>query len=220
MIGDSTSLFGGMPDAISVMEQERPLTSSTTAEAGMNSSITSAFMGTQPEDDTDAFAKMLMGNSAVDETPTSSYEGTADLAHALGRENEQAPTSVTTPPEFQQVFGLAEQANAKDALALAAVKQDIVVLTAELQAKVLEAQAQNAGAVQEEAKILMAQETGNEGVYYVNFLRQLILSVERALKSMRQIMTNSAGRSASWAETASYHKTQREEHRLQTQAAG
>lgn len=220
MIGDSTSLFGGMPDATSVLEQERPFASSTTAEAGMNSSITSAFMGGQPEDSTDAFAKMLMGNSAADQTPTQSYEGTTDLAHAFGRENEQTTTNVTSAPEFQEVYGLAEQANAKDAVDLAYVQQEIAVLTAELQAKILEAQAQNAGAVQEEAKVLMAQETGTEGVYYVNFLHQLIQSVDRALKSFRQIATNSAGQSASWMQTKSEHNRKLNELTLHAQAAG
>ncbi len=215
MIGANTSLFGSMPDATSV-ELERTFAASTTSGSKMDSSIASAFMGSN-ETQTADFAQALGAVTQTDGEPT---YGTADLAHALGRENEQAPTNVTSAPEFQEVYGLAEQASAKDALDLAAVQQEIVLLKADLQAKVLEAQAQNAGAVPEEAKILMAQETGTEAVYYANFLHRLIQSVERALKSMRQIMTNSAGHSASWSETKIQHNRQRDEQRLHAQAAG
>ena len=219
MIGDiSNNLFASLPDATSVLEQERPFTSPNSAKAEMSTSIASAFIGGHPEDNTDMFAQMLMGNSAADQTPVPYYEGTADLAHEP-ESNQEAPTNTTAVQEALPVFDLAERANRKDQEDLLALQLQLQQHTSELAALVAQAKAQSPHAVQEQEKFLR-EETAGIGIYYVAVAQRLAISVKRAIKSMITIATSSASYGYSWGDTRAEHDRKRQEQNMGAQAAG
>lgn len=224
MIGDGNrNLFASLQDATPVVEQEPQFGTTQTTEPGVSSSFLSAFMGTNAEtegtDQTANFAQAL-GSTTTETADLAQFGATENFAQALGQEGQEVPTNTTSLPESTPVFNLAELSSAKDAEDLYQLQLELKALTAELQAQVLQAQAQNSYAVQEEAKFLLADEANMGGIYYISFVQRLIESVKRAIKSMTTIATSSANHGASWKQTMDHHSRQRDELKLHAQAAG
>lgn len=210
------SLFSGLSDAQTTEREGIGISEVVAPETKLNP-LAAAFMGqAEPTTETSSFAQALGDTTQTETAPTF---GTEDFAQAL--ENQPVTTeTLSSTPEYESLFGLAQKMELEDQEKLLALRAEIETHTAKLVTAISEAKAQNPNAANEETKILMAQQTGTEGVYYVNFLHQARITVEHFIKLLRNLITNSAGEGASWTQTRAYHNRQRDELKLTAQAAG